>query len=126
MGYSVVADWDETGSLFVATVPVLTVCTYGETKEEAMAKMKVAKPATIVGLKHLRRPIPRGDTLGRMTDTVQIIVALGAIGVTVVIPLISAAWILRGRLERLEADLGGRLERSEPNLGGRLDRVESR
>ena len=65
LGYSVVADWDETGSLFVATVPALTVCTYGETtygetKEEAMAKVKEPKPATIVGLKHLRQPIPRG------------------------------------------------------------------
>ena len=60
-----------------------------------------------------------------MTDTVKIIVSVLGVGVPLVLALISTAWFLRGRLERLEANLGGRLERLEANLGGRLERSEA-
>ena len=52
-----------------------------------------------------------------MTDTVKIIVSVVGVGVPLVLALISTAWFLRGRLERLEANLGSRLDRVESRLG---------
>ena len=52
-----------------------------------------------------------------MTDTVKIIISVVGVGVPLILALISTAWFLRGRLERLEASLGGRLDRVESQLG---------
>lgn len=59
--YSVVIDWDEEEKLFVATVPALSVSTYGETRTEAMEKVKEAIVVTVEGLQQIGQPIPQGD-----------------------------------------------------------------
>jgi predicted RNase H-like HicB family nuclease len=59
--YSVVLDWDEAEGLFIATVPALSIGTYGETREEALEKAKEAIIVTIEGLREVGQPIPPGD-----------------------------------------------------------------
>ena len=59
--YTVVLDWDETERLFVASVPALSIGTYGETRAEAMEKAREAITITIEGLRELGQPIPQGD-----------------------------------------------------------------
>ena len=60
--YSVVVDWDTADKLFVATVPALSVSTYGETREEAMEKVREAIAVTVEGLRAAGQPVPHGDT----------------------------------------------------------------
>jgi antitoxin HicB len=57
--YSVVLDWDEPEGLYVATVPALSIGTYGETREEAIEKAKEAIIVTIEGLREVGQPIPQ-------------------------------------------------------------------
>lgn len=59
--YSVVLEWDETESVFVATVPALSIGTYGETRLKAIEKAREAIAVTIEGLRELSQPIPQGD-----------------------------------------------------------------
>jgi predicted RNase H-like HicB family nuclease len=47
--------------LFIATVPALSIGTYGETREEAIEKAKEAIIVTIEGLREVGQPIPPGD-----------------------------------------------------------------
>jgi predicted RNase H-like HicB family nuclease len=60
--YSVVVDWDKAEKLFVATVPALCVSTYGETREEAMEKVREAIAVTVEGLHAAGQPVPEGDS----------------------------------------------------------------
>ena len=59
--YSVVIDWDDEEKLYVATVPALSVSTYGETREEALTQAREAITVTIEGLRDVGQPIPDGD-----------------------------------------------------------------
>ena len=59
--YSVVIEWDELEELYVATVPALTIGSYGETRAEAMAMIKEAIQVTVEGLQASGRPVPDGD-----------------------------------------------------------------
>ncbi|MBM3942100.1 MAG: type II toxin-antitoxin system HicB family antitoxin [SAR202 cluster bacterium] len=57
--YSVVLDWDETEKVFVATVPALSVSTYGDTREEVMDKVREAIAVTVEGLRIIGQPVPQ-------------------------------------------------------------------
>ena len=59
--YTAVIEWDPGESLYVATIPVLSVGSYGATKEEAVKKIKEAADVTIEGLKATEQPVPLGD-----------------------------------------------------------------
>ncbi|MCX6023363.1 MAG: type II toxin-antitoxin system HicB family antitoxin [Chloroflexi bacterium] len=59
--YSVVIEWDEETNFFVATVPALTVSTYGDTREEAIEMVKEAIAVTVEGLRAIGWPVPEGD-----------------------------------------------------------------
>ena len=59
--YTIVIEWDKSEHLFIATVPALSVGTYGESREEAINSAREAVTATIEGLRELGQPIPRGD-----------------------------------------------------------------
>lgn len=70
--YTVVLEWDEEERLFVATVPALSISTYGETRGEALEKAKEAITVTVEGLRKVGQPIPDGDQ-GRV-ETVEVTV----------------------------------------------------
>ena len=59
--YTVVIEWDESEKLYIATVPALSVGTYGESREEAIKSAREAVTVTIEGLRELGQPIPQGD-----------------------------------------------------------------
>lgn len=56
--YAVVLYRDHTTGLYVADVPSLSVSTYGDSKREAMAKVKEAIQVTIEGLQAVGQPLP--------------------------------------------------------------------
>jgi len=60
--YTVVIEWDESEKLYIATVPALSVGTYGESREEAIKSAREAVTVTIEGLRELGQPIPQGVT----------------------------------------------------------------
>ena len=55
--FSVVLDWDEAEHVFVATVPALSIGTYGDIREEVLEKAKEAIAVTIEGLRELGQPV---------------------------------------------------------------------
>ncbi len=59
--YTVVVEWDEEEKLYIATIPALSVGSYGGSREEVLAKIKEAAEVTIQGLKAHNLPVPRGD-----------------------------------------------------------------
>ena len=59
--YSVVVDWDAEERLYVATVPALSISTYGITRDEAIDKAKEAISVTVEGLRAIGQPVPDGD-----------------------------------------------------------------
>ena len=59
--YTVVLEWDPEEELYVATLPALSVGSYGDTRDEALAKIKEAAEVTIEGLKETGQPISMGD-----------------------------------------------------------------
>ena len=59
--YTVVLEWDPEEELYVATIPVLSVASYGTTRDEAMEKIKEAAEVTIEGLKITGQPVPMCD-----------------------------------------------------------------
>jgi predicted RNase H-like HicB family nuclease len=59
--YSVVLEWDEEEKLYVATVPALSVSSYGKTRSKALRNAKEAILVTVEGLKALGQPVPEGD-----------------------------------------------------------------
>lgn len=61
-----------------------------------------------------------------MADTLQIIVAVIGVGVTILVTVASVAWRLGARVERVESQLGGWLEQAESRIGIRLEHIESR
>jgi predicted RNase H-like HicB family nuclease len=60
--YSVVVDWDKAEKLYIATVPALSVSTYGENREEAMEKVREAIAVTVEGLHAAGQPVAQGET----------------------------------------------------------------
>ena len=60
--YSVVLDWDEEEKLFVASVPALSISTYGESRDDALEKAREAIVVTIEGLRAIGQPVPEGDS----------------------------------------------------------------
>jgi predicted RNase H-like HicB family nuclease len=48
--------------LFIATVPALSVSTYGESREEVIEKVREAVLVTIEGLREIGQAVPLGDT----------------------------------------------------------------
>lgn len=59
--YSVVIEWDPMEEVFTASVPALSVATYGDTRAEAMAMVKEAIAVTVEGLRAVGQPVPTGD-----------------------------------------------------------------
>ena len=59
--YTVVLEWDPEEELYIATIPALSVGSYGETRQEAMANIEEAAIVTIEGLKATGQTIPMGD-----------------------------------------------------------------
>lgn len=59
--YTVVLEWDDEEELYIATVPALSVGSYGVSRKEAMEKIKEAAEVMIEGLKAHNLPVPQGD-----------------------------------------------------------------
>jgi predicted RNase H-like HicB family nuclease len=59
--FTVVFEWDPEEQLFIATVPALSIGSYGVTREEALDKIKESAALTIEGLKETGQPVPNGD-----------------------------------------------------------------
>ena len=64
--YTVVLEWDPEEELYIAMTPALSVGSYGETKDDAMANIEEAAIVTIEGLKATGQAIPvdEQDTVG--------------------------------------------------------------
>jgi predicted RNase H-like HicB family nuclease len=54
-------EWDPKDEQYVATIPALSVGSYGATTEEALENVREAAEVTVEGLKATRQPVPRGD-----------------------------------------------------------------
>ena len=59
--YTVVIEWDPEEELYIATIPALSVGSYGVSRKEAMEKIKEAAEVTIEGLKAHNLPVPQGE-----------------------------------------------------------------
>ena len=59
--YTVVVEWDPEERLYVASIPALSIGSYGETIDEAMNMIQESAEVTIEGLKEDGQPIPQGD-----------------------------------------------------------------
>ena len=59
--YTVVLEWDPEKELYIATIPALSVGSYGETRQEAMAKIEEAAIVTIEGLNATGQAIAMDD-----------------------------------------------------------------
>ena len=59
--YTVVIEWDDEEELYIATIPALSVGSYGVTRKEVMEKIKEAAEVMIEGLKTHNLPVPQGD-----------------------------------------------------------------
>ena len=59
--YTVVIEWDDEEELYIATIPALSVGSYGVSRNEALEKIREAAEVTIEGLKAHSLPVPRGD-----------------------------------------------------------------
>jgi predicted RNase H-like HicB family nuclease len=59
--YTVVLEWDPEEELYIATILALSVGSYGETRQEAMAKIEEAAIVTIKGLKATGQTTPMDD-----------------------------------------------------------------
>lgn len=55
--YSVVIDWDELEEVYVASVPALSVSTYGKSREQALENVREAVLVTVEGLREVGQPI---------------------------------------------------------------------
>ena len=58
--YTVVIEWDQEEELYIATIPALSVGSYGVSMDEALAKIREAAEVTIEGLKAHSLPVPQG------------------------------------------------------------------
>ena len=59
--YTVVIEWDQEEKLYIATIPALSVGSYGVSRQEAMEKIREAAEVMIEGLKAHNLPVPQGD-----------------------------------------------------------------
>lgn len=59
--YTVILERDSETKLWVATVPALSVSTYGSSRPHALRKAKETVEVTIEGLKATQQPVPSGD-----------------------------------------------------------------
>jgi predicted RNase H-like HicB family nuclease len=58
LAYTVVTEWDREEDLFIATIPALSVATYGATRGDAMEKAHEAAQVTVEGLRAIGQPVP--------------------------------------------------------------------
>ena len=70
--YTVAIEWDPQDKVYVANVPALPVSTFGETREEALERVKEAITVTIEGLQSIGQPVPDGD--GDKIETIEVTV----------------------------------------------------
>ena len=70
--YTVVIEWDPEETVWVASVPALSVISYAETREEVLTMVKEAITVTIEGLQAVGQPVPQGDE--DRVDTVEVTV----------------------------------------------------
>ncbi len=61
--YTVVIEWDDEEELYIATIPALSVGSYGVSRNEALEKIREAAEVTIEGLKAHNLPVPQPDML---------------------------------------------------------------
>ena len=59
--YTVITEWDPEEELYVATIPALSVGSYGATPQEALDKITEAAEVTVDGLRATGQPVPIGD-----------------------------------------------------------------
>ncbi len=59
--YTVVLEWDDEEKLYIATLPALSIGSYGVSRDEAMAKIREAAELMIEGLKTYNLPVPESD-----------------------------------------------------------------
>ena len=59
--YTTIVEWDPEESLYVSTLPALSIGSYGQTRQEAMEKIREAAEVTIEGLKATAQPVPVED-----------------------------------------------------------------
>ena len=59
--YSVVVEWDPIEELYTATVPALSIGSYGNIRGEAMSMVKEAIQVTVEGLQACGQLVPDGD-----------------------------------------------------------------
>jgi len=59
--YTVIIEWDAEEKLFIATIPALSVGSYGATRKKALDNIKEAAEVTIEGLKATGQPVPIED-----------------------------------------------------------------
>ena len=57
--YEVIVEWDAEEELYVATMPALSVGSYGSTRQEALDKIEEAAEVTIEGLREAGQPVPQ-------------------------------------------------------------------
>ena len=56
--YTVVVEWDLEEELYIASMPALSVGSYGATEEEALDKVREAAEVTIKGLEATGQEVP--------------------------------------------------------------------
>ena len=61
ISYGVVVEWDPEEEVYVASIPALSVSTYGESRTDVLEKAKEAIEVTIDGLRAIGQPVPLGD-----------------------------------------------------------------
>ena len=57
--YTVIVEWVPEEKLYIATMPALSVGSYGNTRQEAVDKIEEAAEVTIEGLRETGQPVPQ-------------------------------------------------------------------
>ena len=61
--YTMVVEWDPDENVFVASIPALSVVDSGESREEAIARVREAAEVTVEGLRATGQHVPLGKIL---------------------------------------------------------------
>ena len=59
--FTVLLEWDSEEKLYIATIPALSIGSYGATRQEAMDMIRQAAVVTIEGLKATGQVVPLDD-----------------------------------------------------------------
>ena len=57
--YTVVIEWDHEEELYIATLPALSIGSYGVSRQEALAKIREAAQVAIEGMNAHNLPVPQ-------------------------------------------------------------------